>query len=107
VRERCLLTHGGGREAGAGGHFLAPFDGLVCVVAVLLVSLVDTAASASGLRIEGPLRASQAPHNQTYVRPIGGEIVYFARDTGTAILIKCNVLNIRKLDACLAQAISD
>jgi hypothetical protein len=29
-----------GREAGAGGHFLAPLDDLVCVVAVLVVSLV-------------------------------------------------------------------
>jgi len=59
VRGRCLLTHGGGREAGSSGHFLAPFDGLVCVVAVLLVSLVDTAAYASGLRIDGPSSASR------------------------------------------------
>ena len=52
----------GGREVGAGGHFLAPLDDLVCVVAVLVVSLVDTAASASaasGLRIEGPSSASR------------------------------------------------
>ena len=63
MRGRCLLTHGGGREAGSGGHFLAPFDGLVCVVAVVLVSLlVDTptsALAASGLRIEGPSSASR------------------------------------------------
>jgi hypothetical protein len=47
ARGRCLLTYVGGREAGAGSHFLAPLDDLVCVVAVLVVSLVDTAASAS------------------------------------------------------------
>ena len=28
------MTHGGGREAGHGGHFFAPFAGLVRVVAV-------------------------------------------------------------------------
>jgi hypothetical protein len=53
VRGRCLLTHGGGAGGWLGGHFLAPFDGLVCMVAVLVVSLVDGAASASvasGLR---------------------------------------------------------
>src|SRR5207253_3209347 len=62
VRGRCLLTHGGGREAGSGGHFLAPLDDLVCMVAVPVVSLVDGAASASvasGLRIDGPLSASR------------------------------------------------
>jgi hypothetical protein len=57
----CVAPRG---RAGGGRwrSFPCPLDDLVCVVAVLVVSLVDMAASASaasGLRIEGPSNASR------------------------------------------------
>src|SRR5271157_1671820 len=42
ARGRSLLTHGGGRDAGGAGHFLAPF-GLLSVAVVAAGSLVSAA----------------------------------------------------------------
>src|ERR1019366_2274461 len=61
ARGRCLLTHGGGRDAECGGHFLALFANFAVVALVLLVvSTTGTAAASSAawiFRIDGTSRA--------------------------------------------------
>ena len=60
ARGRSLLTHGGGRELGHGGHFLVAFVGLVDMAAVLSTPFAGASASAaSGFRMEGPSSAKR------------------------------------------------
>src|SRR5215475_998454 len=60
ARGRSLLTHGGGRELGYGGHFLVPFIGLVDMAVALSAPLAGASASAaSGFRIDGPSSANR------------------------------------------------